>query len=67
MALEKEGEEWKEYNSAVRWMVITITLSFVVTLFLALISMPLAYIIGNGISKETMANVQKFLFSTSLE
>jgi len=60
MALEKEGEEWKEYNSAVRWMVITITLSFVVTLFLALISMPLAYIIGNGISKESMDDVGKF-------
>ena len=39
MALEKEGEEWKEYNSAVRWMVITITLSVIVTLFLAFVSM----------------------------
>ena len=60
MALEKEGEEWKEYNSAVRWMVITITLSFIVTLFLALISMPLAYLIGNGISKESLNDVSKF-------
>ena len=60
MALEKEGEEWKEYNSAVRWMVITVGLSLVITIFLALISMPLAYIIGNGISKESMDDVSKF-------
>ena len=60
MALEKEGEEWKEYNSAVRWMVITITVSIIITLFLALISMPLAYLIGNGISKESLNDVSKF-------
>ena len=33
MALEKEGEEWKEYNSAVKWMVITILISIVLTIF----------------------------------
>ena len=60
MAIEKEGEEWKEYNSAVRWMVITVSVSVVVTLFLALISMPLAYLIGNGISKESLDDVSKF-------
>ena len=64
MALEKEGEEWKEYNSAVRWMVIAVTLSIIITLFLALISMPLAYIIGNGISKESMNDVAKFFSLT---
>ncbi len=64
MALEKEGEEWKEYNSAVRWMVITISISVVVTLILALISMPLAYLIGNGISKESLADVSKFFSLT---
>lgn len=60
MALEKEGEEWKEYNSAVRWMVITVTVSVLLTIFLALIAMPLAYFIGNGISKESMDDVSKF-------
>ncbi len=64
MALEKEGEEWKEYNSAVRWMVITISISIAVTLVLALISMPLAYLIGNGISKESLADVSKFFSLT---
>ena len=69
MALEKEGEEWKEYNSAVRWMVITVTVSVVVTLLLALIAMPLAYLIGNGISKESIDDVSKFftlVFNLSL-
>ena len=60
MALEKEGEEWKEYNSAVRWMVITISLSIVVTILLALVSMPLAYLIGTGISKESIDDISKF-------
>ena len=60
MALEKEGEEWKEYNNAVRWMVITVTISVLITILLALISMPLAYIIGNGISKESLNDVSKY-------
>ena len=34
MNLEKEGEEWKEYNSAVRWIVITIIISVLLTIFL---------------------------------
>lgn len=60
MAIEKEGEEWKEYNSAVRWMVITVVLAVVITLLLALIAMPLAYLLGNGISKESIDNISKF-------
>lgn len=60
MALEKEGEEWKEYNSAVRWMVITVLLSVLITVFLALVSMPLAYLIGNGISKDSIDDISKF-------
>ncbi len=64
MALEKEGEEWKEYNSAVRWMVITVLLSVLITIFLALVSMPLAYLIGNGISKDSIDDVSKFFSLT---
>ena len=64
MALEKEGEEWKEYNSAVRWMVITVLLSVLITVFLALVSMPLAYLIGNGISKDSIDDVSKFFSLT---
>ena len=61
MALEKEGEEWKEYNSAVRWMVITAVISVAITIFLIIFSIPLAYLVGNGISKESLADVSKFL------
>ncbi|MBR1948611.1 MAG: hypothetical protein IKA30_02325, partial [Alphaproteobacteria bacterium] len=61
MALEREGEEWQEYNSAVRWMVITSVLSILVTVFFAIFSMPIAYLIGNGISKESVDDVSKFL------
>ena len=60
MALGREGEEWKEYNSAVKWMVITVTISVAVTIFFAIFSMPLAYLVGNGISKESLDDVSKF-------
>ena len=51
MAVEKKGEEWKEYNRAVRWMAITVIVSLAVTMVLALIAMPLGYLVGTGISK----------------
>ena len=60
MNLEKEGEEWKEYNSAVRWIVITIIISVLLTIFLALVSLPLANFVGKGISKESLDEVSKF-------
>lgn len=61
MALEKEGEEWKEYNSAVRWMVIACAISVVLTIIFAIFSIPLAYLVGNGISKESIDDVSKFI------
>ena len=60
MAVEKKGEEWEEYNSAVRWMVITVIISTLITIFLALVSMPLGYLIGTGISKESLGDVSRF-------
>ena len=41
MAIDKSGEEWEEYNNAVKWMALTVTISLAVTIILALISMPL--------------------------
>ena len=61
MAIEKEGEEWKEYNSAVKWMLIAAGISIVLTIFFAIFSMPLAYLIGNGISRESLNDVSKFI------
>ena len=50
--MEKKGEEWEEYNNAVQWMVMTFIITFLVTIVLAIISMPLGYLIGNGISND---------------
>lgn len=60
MAIEKKGAEWQEYNDAVKWMTITFTLAIAVTAILALISMPLGFLIGNGISAKTISDVSKF-------
>ena len=61
MGLQKRGEEWEEYDHAVQWMSLTVIVTLLVTIFLAVISMPLGYVIGNGISKESMDNVGKFM------
>ena len=61
MGLQKRGEEWEEYDRAVQWMSLTVIITLLVTIFLAVISMPLGYVIGNGISKESMDNVGKFM------
>ncbi len=59
--MEKQGEEWEEYNNAVRWVLITFIITFLVTAALAIISMPLGYLIGSGVSKDTLSEVGKFL------
>ena len=61
MGLQKRGEECEEYDHAVQWMSLTVIITLLVTIFLAVISMPLGYVIGNGISKESMDNVGKFM------
>ena len=61
MALQKRGEEWEEYDHAVQWMVMTVVISLIVTIILAIISMPLGYLIGSGISKDTLGDVSKFI------
>ncbi len=61
MAVEKKGEEWEEYNSAVKWMSITVLTALGVTIALAIISMPLGYLIGSGISKQSISDVGRFL------
>lgn len=61
MAIEKKGEEWEEYNSAVKWMTVTVILAFSVTIALAIVSMPLGYLIGSGISKQTISDVGRFI------
>lgn len=61
MAIEKKGAEWEEYNNAVKWMTMTVLLAFGVTILLAIIAMPLGYLIGSGISKSTIHDVSRFI------
>ena len=59
--MEKTGAEWEEYNNASKWMVTTIVISLIVTIILGVISIPLGYLLGNGISKDSLDDVMKFL------
>lgn len=61
MSIEKKGEEWEEYNSAVKWMTITVVSAFGITFLLSIISMPLGFLIGSGISKATINDVGRFV------
>lgn len=61
---QKKGEEWKEYNDAVTWASVTLLISLGLTVFLFVIALPLAYLIGNGISKESFADISKFFSLT---
>ena len=61
MALKSRGEEWEEYDHAVQWMVMTVVISRIVTIILAVVSMPLGYLIGSGISKDSLNDVGKFV------
>lgn len=55
------GQEWEEYDKAVKWMSLTFLITFLVTIVLAIFAMPLAYLVGEGISKESVDVVSKFL------
>jgi len=57
---KKTGEEWAEYNKAVRWITIALLITAAVTITLAIISLPLGYLIGSGISKTSLHNVGVF-------
>ena len=63
MAKER-GKEWEEYDNAVRWMAITSLVSIAVFIALIYLSQPIAYLIQEGISKESMFAVKKFLQAT---
>ncbi len=61
MALKKRGEEWEEYDNAVQWMSLTVIISLGLTILLAIAAMPLAYLVGNGISQKTIEDVTRFM------
>jgi len=55
------GEEWKEYDKAVRWMTITFFICLALSIILFIFAMPLSYLVRHGISKSSMDMVQKFM------
>ena len=62
MALRKEnGEEWKEYDNAVRWMMITLLICVVLSVIFFIFALPASYLISHGVSKSSMDVVRKFL------
>ncbi len=61
MALRERGVEWEEYDNAVKWMAMTMIITFGITLVLIIFSLPLAFLIEHGISKKTIASVTMFL------
>ena len=50
----RRGSEWEERDNAIRWVFMTILVSAVATFVLMVIIWPVAYMIENGFSKETL-------------
>jgi len=55
------GEEWKEYDKAVKWMTVTFFICLALAILLFIFAMPLSYLVRHGISKNSMDMVSKFL------
>ncbi|MBP1532018.1 MAG: type IV secretory system conjugative DNA transfer family protein, partial [Alphaproteobacteria bacterium] len=60
MAKER-GEEWAEYDKAVRWMSITFFICLVISILLFIFSMPISHLVKHGISQSSMATIRKFM------
>lgn len=59
--VKERGEEWKEYDKAVRWMTITFFICLALAIILFIFAMPLSYLVRHGVSKSSMDMVSKFL------
>ena len=62
MALKDRGEEWKEYDDAVRWMMIAFFICLGLTVVMFIFALPLSYLVGHGVSKGSTEVVNKFLY-----
>ncbi len=60
MSIDKSGEEWKEYNDAVRWTTVSVLLFIASLIIFSLIALPLGYLIGEGFSQATLSQASKF-------
>ena len=57
----RRGGEWAERDKAVNWTVSTVFLAFVTTFLVAIACFALAYLIGRGISQETLGVTWRFV------
>ena len=65
--MAKRGDEWAERDAAVNWCIATVAISCVAFFVLAIASFALSYLIGKGISQETISTVWKFLKRLALD
>ncbi len=59
----KRGEEWAEYDKAVTWVVFSFLIATLVMVVFAIIALPLGYLVGRGISSDTLGVVGQFFGS----
>ena len=59
--MQQRDSQFAERDAAVQWVLMTVLISFVVTFVLAVLSFALAYLIGRGISQDTLTLVGKFI------
>ena len=57
----RRGGEWEEHDDAVRWIINSVVIAFMVALVLIVLALPLANIIGYGMSEKTIESSMKFL------
>lgn len=60
MAKER-GEEWAEYDKAVRWMAITFFICLAISIILFIFAMPISHLVKHGVSQSSIATVRKFM------
>ena len=59
MAKER-GEEWKEYDKAVRWMTITFFICLAISIVLFITAPALSHLVAHGVSKSSFAAVERY-------
>ena len=57
----RRGGEWAEYDKAVNWVLMTICVAMLIGFIALILAMPLANIVGRGISKETLDASMKYI------
>jgi type IV secretion system protein VirD4 len=57
----RRGGEWAEHDKAVSWIIWSLLTAFMISIALAMLSMPLAYLIGKGFSADNVERSLRYL------